>query len=159
MSLVYVQRTGEPPWQERRIVAGGNGPYIRYETTHDYIKGWCPECGKWKLFWITKIDRHIQQMWALGNVMPIFEEGQATYNGICTHGHTVENFSPYEKSEPKRWKRDSRNFDCDGRDFTTKTEYREWLDGFRHPEREAHYQPGHDCDTDCPMYEWEYGDW
>lgn len=158
MTLVYVQRKGELPWRERRIVAGGDGSAIRYETTHDYVKGWCPECGKWKLFWITAIDNHLNVFFIWGDVVPRYEQGYSSHKGICTSGHELW-FHPFETPESKRWKRDSRNFDCDGRDFTAKTEYREWLDGFRHPEREAHYLPDHECDTDCPMYEWEYGDW
>lgn len=158
LSLVYVQRKGELPWRERRIVAGASGSVIRYETTHDYVKGWCQECDKWKLFWITEMDWHITPMWIIGIAEPTYEQGHPSYKGVCTNGHESW-FRPFETPDGPRWKRDSRAFDCDGRDYTARTEYQEWLEGFRHPEREAHYQPGHECDSDCPMYDWEYGDW
>lgn len=159
MALVYVQRKGELPWRERRIVAGGYGSVVRYETTHDYVKGWCPECGKWKLFWITDIDRHIQKLWALGNPMPILEVGQATYNGVCTNGHEIENFRPFETPESKRWKRDFTRYDISGRRQIDRLAYLMWRDHFRNLRREAHYRPDHECDEKCPEYDWSYADW
>lgn len=150
--LLQLQRKGEP-WQEYNFTYGAG-----FMRGAGYTKGWCRACGKWKLFKIDEVETIVERLFAIGVPTPMMFNNGAHYYGTCTNGHSGR-FDPWTRPEPKRWKRDITKFEINRRDAFGKETYLVWLSGFKDPRREAHFQLGHECDRDCPEYDWDWEDW
>lgn len=152
--LVQLLRKGEP-------IKEYNFAYSRgFMRAFGWTKGFCTECGKWKLFHIDYVDMHVERTWIIARPDPFVFHAGSDFYGTCTNGHSGI-FRPWTRPEQKQWKRSAGGSDWNpsDRDELTKHAYLWWRESFRKPEREAHYQHDHECDSSCPEYEWDYEEW
>ncbi len=157
MSILQIRKKDEP-WTQSSNVACGSGHFERF---YGHTKGFCNVCIRWKLFRIERIESKNQRVSVMGYALPFFEHFGTEYYGTCTNGHS-QWFRPWERPEPKVWKRDVHHFGfdmSDRRDQIAKDAYLLFLDlYFRKPKIEEHYKHGHECSRDCPEYEYGWED-
>lgn len=147
MSILRIRKNGEPCVFEHHI---------------DYTKGFCDACNKMKLFRIDEAETAVRHIFSRVS-LPLPVRGSPDFFGTCTNGHS-QWFHPWEWSEPQVWKRDAtqlvfRPFTADERGPWAKMYYDEWKNfSFRKPEVEEHFTSDHECDKDCPEYQYGWED-
>jgi hypothetical protein len=152
--LLHIKRKGEA-WHEYNFTYG-----VGFMRSEGYTKGFCRECGKWKLFHLDNVQPRFQVLHVFGSAHPFVENHGADYYGTCTNGHSGL-LSPWTRTEQKDWKRDATRLnDLHGsRGILAKRYYLAWREMFRRPDKETHYAPDHQCDGRCPEYKRDYEEW